>query len=438
MDNLLVSCTEQLAEIDGQVEGTIPEWLSVQMLRVGPAKWDLDDFVLNHWLDGCAMLCKFTISQGRVKMNSKYLHSEAYNKMNQVKRPVFTEFGTRSYPDPCKNVFSRFFSQIVPSDLTDNGCVGIFKLANEYYSSSETCNVLKVCNHSLNVQQKINLDKVAGVNLACSHVQSIKGDDYAYNMSSSFLTGLKYHVLKIPLFKDTEHEGNNSSFMNRASILGSIPSSWKTCIAYYHSFAITANYLVFIELPLVVNAFKLATCTAKGKPLKDCLEWHPSENTRFHVICKRSGQSVGKYYAKAFFYFHTINAYEDNGHIVADLMAYEDPTILEKWDLSAMRSNVYDDQNQATPTRFVMPLHVQHIPLSRFFFHYQGYLQDSQVRLEPDLIRSVGILVHDLFSGPFRLEIDYIGFVYDSQHNDIIEYETHYHEASSLKSYGSV
>ncbi len=63
--------------------GTIPEWLSVQMLRVGPAKWDLDDFVLNHWLDGCAMLCKFTISQGRVKMNSKYLHSEAYNKMVQ-------------------------------------------------------------------------------------------------------------------------------------------------------------------------------------------------------------------------------------------------------------------------------------------------------------------------------------------------------------------
>lgn len=81
--------------------------------------------------------------------------------------------------------------------------------------------------------------------------------------------------------------------------------------------------------------------------------------TRFHVICKRSGQVVGKYYAQAFFYFHTINSYEENGHIVTDLMAYEDPTILEKWDLSAMRSNMYDEQNQATPTRFVMPLHVQ-------------------------------------------------------------------------------
>ena len=59
---------------------------------------------------------------------------------------------------------------------------------------------------------------------------------------------------------------------------------------------------------------------------------------------------------KAFFYFHTINAYEDQEHIVTDLMAYQDATILEKWDLRLMRNNVYDDQNQAVPTRFVMPL----------------------------------------------------------------------------------
>ena len=103
--------------------------------------------------------------------------------------------------------------------------------------------------------------------------------------------------------------------------------------------------------------------------------------TRFHVICKRSGQVVGKYYSQAFFYFHTINSYEENGHIVTDLMAYEDPTILEKWDLSAMRSNMYDEQNQATPTRFVMPLHVQPVSscvqlFGRFqflFFNFLGY-----------------------------------------------------------------
>lgn len=73
-----------------------------------------------------------------------------------MKRPVFTEFGTRAYPDPCKNVFSRLLSQIVPSDLTDNGCIGIYKLMNEYYAASETCNILKVNSETLDIDKKVS------------------------------------------------------------------------------------------------------------------------------------------------------------------------------------------------------------------------------------------------------------------------------------------
>ena len=62
--------------------GNIPEWLNVELIRLGPGKWDLDDeFVLNHWLDGCAMLCKFSIRHGCVKYVSKFLESDAYRKM---------------------------------------------------------------------------------------------------------------------------------------------------------------------------------------------------------------------------------------------------------------------------------------------------------------------------------------------------------------------
>ncbi|XP_046909327.2 complex I intermediate-associated protein 30 [Dermatophagoides farinae] len=75
------------------------------------------------------------------------------------------------------------------------------------------------------------------------------------------------------------------------------------------------------------------------------------------------------------------------------------------------------------------------IPLSRFYFHYQGFIQDEQYQFNPNTIRSMGIMVHSpSYSGPFRLEIDYIGFVNDCQHNDLIEYEGYYHESSQLKS----
>lgn len=159
-------------------------------------------------------------------------------------------------------------------------------------------------------------------------------------------------------------------------MLSTLSSSWKTCIGYYHSYGITPKYIIFIEQPLLVNGFKLVTCTAKGKPLKDCFEWHPHEQascthydrltvnvsvlkqTRFYVICKKTGDTVHKYYAKAFFYFHTINSYEEDDHVVIDLMAYDNSSIIDKWDLNKMRNDIYDEENQAVPTRFVMPLNL--------------------------------------------------------------------------------
>jgi hypothetical protein len=45
--------------------------------------------------------------------SKRFLQSDAYKKAVAVGRPVFTEFGTKSYPDPCKNLFSRLMSSLV-------------------------------------------------------------------------------------------------------------------------------------------------------------------------------------------------------------------------------------------------------------------------------------------------------------------------------------
>ena len=126
------------------------------MIRIGPGKWDFKDgFTLNHWLDGSALLCKFTIKNGKCTFKSKFLESDAYKKLITVNRPVFTEFGTKKYPDPCKNIFARFFNQLVPSDLTDNDLAGIFKVEDEYYVATETCNVWRFDPNSLGAIEKV-------------------------------------------------------------------------------------------------------------------------------------------------------------------------------------------------------------------------------------------------------------------------------------------
>lgn len=64
--------------------------------------------------------------------------------------------------------------------------------------------------------------------------------------------------------------------------------------------------------------------------------------------------------------------------------------------------------------------------MTRFIFQYQGHIQDDQPVLNPNRINNMGILVYNTFSGPFKLEIDYIAFVNDTQHNDTIEYESYF------------
>ena len=63
----------------------------------------------------------------QVTFTKRFLQSDAYKKAVAVGRPVFTEFGTRSFPDPCKNLFSRMMSSLVSvtclSALEDAHCL---------------------------------------------------------------------------------------------------------------------------------------------------------------------------------------------------------------------------------------------------------------------------------------------------------------------------
>ena len=63
----------------------------------------------------------------QVMFTKRFLQSDAYKKAVAVGRPVFTEFGTKAFPDPCKNLFSRMMSSLVSvtclSALEDAHCL---------------------------------------------------------------------------------------------------------------------------------------------------------------------------------------------------------------------------------------------------------------------------------------------------------------------------
>uniref|UniRef100_A0A8B9HGK5 Carotenoid-cleaving dioxygenase, mitochondrial n=1 Tax=Astyanax mexicanus TaxID=7994 RepID=A0A8B9HGK5_ASTMX len=100
----LVRTAEETPEpIPTTVKGTIPSWIRGSLLRNGPGKFEFGNQHFNHWFDGMALMHRFEIMDGQVTYRSRFLRSDSYNLNSEKNRIMVSEFGTMSFPDPCKN-----------------------------------------------------------------------------------------------------------------------------------------------------------------------------------------------------------------------------------------------------------------------------------------------------------------------------------------------
>ena len=66
-----------------------------------------------------------------------------------------------------------------------------------------------------------------------------------------------------------------------------------------------------------------------------------------------------KFYGDAFVVFHHINAYEENGHVVFDLITYKDSSLYDMFYIENMKKEVEEtDKSFPVPVsqRFVIPI----------------------------------------------------------------------------------
>lgn len=138
MDELFQTAPEAPELIKADVTGVIPKWVNGTLLRNAPAKYEFDKHAFKHWFDGLALLHAFFIDKGEVTYKSKYLRTQAFVKGEEQKRIVYTEFGTAKTPDPCQNIFSRFFSYFTPPERTDNSSVNIFEMKGKLFANSDS------------------------------------------------------------------------------------------------------------------------------------------------------------------------------------------------------------------------------------------------------------------------------------------------------------
>ena len=301
------------------VKGTVPQWLSGTLIRNGPAKFEVGKEKFQHWFDGLAMLHKFSFKNGKVSYANKFLESKAYKSAMETDRISYKEFAT----DPCRSIFKRV-SSMFSHQFTDNANVNITKIAARFVAMTETPLPVEFDPQTLKTIGVFSYnDKLdSGITTAHPHYDFALGE--IVNYVTKISRASSYNIYKIP-------DGTN-----RRDLIGFVSVEEPS---YMHSFGMTENYIILVEFPLTVKPLDLLL---SGKPFIENFSWKPNRGTRFIVINRKNGNLVGTYRSESFFAFHHVNAFEKEGEIFVDIVAYSDSSIINALYLDVLRGERAD------------------------------------------------------------------------------------------------
>uniref|UniRef100_A0A8D3BY80 Retinal pigment epithelium-specific protein 65kDa n=1 Tax=Scophthalmus maximus TaxID=52904 RepID=A0A8D3BY80_SCOMX len=356
---------EELNEpLPAKITGVIPSWLGGSLLRMGPGLFEVGGEPLNHMFDGQALIHKFDLKDGQVTYYRKFIRSDAYVRAMAENRVVITEFGTAAYPDPCKNIFSRFFTYFRGIEVTDNCVVNVYPIGEDFYAVTETNYITKVDPETLETLEKVDLCKYLSVNGLTAHPHT-DSDGTVYNVGNCFgkNMSLAYNIVKIP-----PAQKDKSDPIKKSQVVVQLPSSERLKPSYVHSFGMTDDHFVFVEQPVKINLLRfLSAWSIRGASYMDCFESNESMGTWFHLATKDPAgyMSSHKFRTSAFNLFHHINAYEDDGFIVVDLCTWKGHDFVYNYLYMANVKDEWEEVKKAAMRapqpevrRYVLPLDI--------------------------------------------------------------------------------
>lgn len=284
-----------------ETSGTIPMWLTGSLLRNGPIKVTVNGESNPHWFDGLAMLHAFSFQNGNVHYTNRFLRSEAY-------RTVF-EKGSLHYlgfaQDPCRSLFSQFLSLFSPHPI-QNANINIAKIAEHFVALTEIPLPVRFDPQTLETLGVLDYQDALPKSACWESAHPHREVNYLVKFGrQSFYTLYKNGI---------ERE-----------VIAEIPVESPS---YMHSFAITENYIILTEYPLVVNPFDLIRA---DKPFIANYVWKPERGTTFILIDRKNGQDAGRYKTEALFAFHHTNAFEQGDRIHLDIVAYPNADIINSF-----------------------------------------------------------------------------------------------------------
>ncbi|KAK4205569.1 carotenoid oxygenase [Triangularia verruculosa] len=362
--------TEERGPIEIKVSGMIPSWAIGSLYRTGPGIYTITGtpkgtFRTDHWFDGLAHTHRFDITSDpddktkvKVFYSSRRQSEQLAEHIKKTGTMKHMSFGQKR--DPCLGLFSKVMgtwqAAMVPRDEQWIGNVSVAILPNPPGLERASGNLIgkgKVSTpaaqrggHRVPLPKSIwattdsslmkqmdpeTLEPIGFATqsafhpslkgpLSCAHAQRdpINGD--IYNFNQDFGRETVYRVFRV------------SASTGQTDIIAELRGEG-VHPAYIHSFFLTQHFVVLC-IPSSHVGWGGVKIPWAGN-IADAIEpFSESKTMRWFVIDRTQEKRgvVGKFESDAGFFFHSINAFEEEGgeRIICDMMEYRTLDVIKK------------------------------------------------------------------------------------------------------------
>lgn len=308
----------ELADVELETAGTWPTWLRGTLVRNGPGRFSAQPGgrgeQVRHWFDGLAMLQRFQVGDGRVTYANHYVHSPAWRAASETGAFAYAEVGTT----PTRSPFERVRRLGRPPETGTNAVVNVLRLGGRHVAVTETPDAIPYDPLTLQTLDPIGYADDLPGDWCCAHPHHEAGRAALTGFTVEYGRRSTYHLYELA----------DDSLERR--LVASVPAGRPS---YMHSFALTPRFAVLVEYPLLANTLSLLA----GRSIVDSHDWRPDQGTRFTVVERSTGSIVCRSVAPAFFCYHQVNAFEDDGVLLVDLPSAPGERALHQFDLDALR-----------------------------------------------------------------------------------------------------
>ena len=272
-----------------KISGELPRELNGTLYRNGPnPQFEAPGA---HWFVGDGMLHAFHLENGRASYRNRWVRTPKWLAEHDAGRALFGGFGRKLAE--------------APSNLTDGGVANtnILFHAGRLLALEEAHLPTEIEPGTLETRGYCNYGGgIAGPFTAHPKIDPVTGEMvfFGYNASGPFTPTLSFGSIST--------DGAVTRFDRFEAPYASM----------VHDFIVTENHLLFPVLPITGDLGRAMS----GKP---AYAWEPDKGAYVGVM-KRNGaaRDITWFRGEACYVFHVMNAWEEDGRIVADVMQFEE------------------------------------------------------------------------------------------------------------------